>query len=212
MPAASPTCACEQHQPRLALPAANTPRRRPPSEDAAYEAFDQGKYLTALQLATKAAELGDPQAHTLVGRIYAEGYGTSKNSGARRPMVRPRRRAGRSRGHVRAGRDAGRGPGRGEGSRRGRPDVRGRGDPQARARQLQPGAALPQGRGQAGEPASRLSAHAVCCRGRRGGRAIRSRHALRHRHRRRAERLRGREVDRARPPPPATPRRSSTTR
>src|SRR5262245_27213068 len=51
-----------------------------PGEDAAYEAFDQGKYLTALQLAAKAAELGDPQAHTLVGRIYAEGYGTSKNS------------------------------------------------------------------------------------------------------------------------------------
>src|SRR5262249_15022346 len=52
-----------------------------PGEDAAYEAFDQGKYLTALQLAVKAAEQGDPQAHTLAGRIYAEGYGTSKNSG-----------------------------------------------------------------------------------------------------------------------------------
>src|SRR5262245_58475115 len=52
----------------------------PKSEDAAYEAFDQGRYLTALELAVKAAETGDPQAHTLVGRIYGEGYGVAKNS------------------------------------------------------------------------------------------------------------------------------------
>src|SRR5204863_7512478 len=52
----------------------------PLGEDAPYEAFDQGKYLTALALAVKAAERGDPQAHTLVGRIYAEGYGTARNS------------------------------------------------------------------------------------------------------------------------------------
>jgi len=52
----------------------------PAGEDAAYEAFDQGKYLTALQLAVKAAERGDPQAHTLVGRIYADGYGTARNT------------------------------------------------------------------------------------------------------------------------------------
>ena len=51
-----------------------------PGDDAAYEAFDQGKYVTALQLAVKAAERGEPQAHTLVGRIYAEGLGISKNS------------------------------------------------------------------------------------------------------------------------------------
>ena len=69
-------------QPRRArLLAASTPRSRPPGDDAAYEAFDQGKYVTALQLAVKAAERGEPKAHTLVGRIYAEGYGTSKNSG-----------------------------------------------------------------------------------------------------------------------------------
>src|SRR5262249_57765709 len=49
-------------------------------ENAAYEAFDQGRYLTALELAVKAAETGDPQAHTLVGRIYAEGYGVAKNT------------------------------------------------------------------------------------------------------------------------------------
>src|SRR5262245_24552095 len=52
----------------------------PQSEDPAYEAFDQGRYLTALELAVKAAEGGDPQAHTLVGRIYGEGDGVAKNS------------------------------------------------------------------------------------------------------------------------------------
>jgi TPR repeat protein len=55
-------------------------KQSPHSDDAAYEAFDQGKYITALQLALKAAERGEPQAHTLVGRIYADGLGTSKNA------------------------------------------------------------------------------------------------------------------------------------
>jgi hypothetical protein len=50
-----------------------------PVEDAAYEAFDKGLYLTALELGLKAAERGEPQAHTLVGRIYAEGLGIGKN-------------------------------------------------------------------------------------------------------------------------------------
>jgi uncharacterized protein len=54
-------------------------KAQPTDEDAAYEAFDQGKYLTALDLAQKAAEKGDPQAHTLVGRIYAEGVGVPQN-------------------------------------------------------------------------------------------------------------------------------------
>lgn len=48
---------------------------RPSGDDAAYEAFDQGRYLTALELAQKAAEAGDPSAHTLVGRIHQEGLG-----------------------------------------------------------------------------------------------------------------------------------------
>ncbi len=52
----------------------------PAGDDAAYEAFDQGQYLTALELAVKAAERGEPTAHTLVGRIYADGLGTSKNT------------------------------------------------------------------------------------------------------------------------------------
>ncbi|MDP4409635.1 hypothetical protein QR507_25800, partial [Escherichia coli] len=50
-----------------------------PGDDAAYEAFDQGRYITALNLALKAAEKGDPQAHTLIGRIYVDGYGTQSN-------------------------------------------------------------------------------------------------------------------------------------
>lgn len=50
---------------------------RPSGDDAAYEAFDQGKYLTALELAQKAAEAGDPPAHTLVGRIHQEGLGVA---------------------------------------------------------------------------------------------------------------------------------------
>lgn len=53
-----------------------------PSEDPAYAAFDQGKYLTALELAEKAARRDDPQAHTLIGRIYADGLGVPKDEGA----------------------------------------------------------------------------------------------------------------------------------
>jgi uncharacterized protein len=49
-------------------------------EDAAYEAFDRGRYLTALELAAKAAARNDPQAHTLIGRIYADGEGVPRNA------------------------------------------------------------------------------------------------------------------------------------
>jgi TPR repeat protein len=51
-----------------------------PGSDAAYEAFDQGKYLTALSIAAKRAKQGDAIAHTLVGRIHAEGLGVPQNS------------------------------------------------------------------------------------------------------------------------------------
>ena len=131
-PARQPTCqpaAARRHRraaPRPPAPA-STPRRRPPGEDAAYEAFDQGKYLTALDLAPKAAEKGDPQAHTLVGRIYAEGYGAPQEPDARRPVVRARRRARRSRGHVRLRRHAGRGQGVAKDRDAAGADVRGRG-------------------------------------------------------------------------------------
>lgn len=48
-------------------------------ENAAYIAFDQGQYLTALKLAAAAAKKGDATAHTLVARIHAEGLGVPKN-------------------------------------------------------------------------------------------------------------------------------------
>lgn len=51
----------------------------PSDDDAAYVAFDQGKYLTALSLAEARAAKGDPQAHTLVGRIYEGGHGVGKD-------------------------------------------------------------------------------------------------------------------------------------
>ncbi len=52
----------------------------PAGDDAAYEAFEQGKYLTALDLARKAADKGEPQAFTLAGRIYEEGLGVAPNA------------------------------------------------------------------------------------------------------------------------------------
>ncbi len=48
-------------------------------DDAAYIAYDQGQYLTALTLAQEAASKGDPQAHTLIGRINAEGFGIPRD-------------------------------------------------------------------------------------------------------------------------------------
>lgn len=48
-------------------------------QDAAYIAYDQGKFLTALALAEAAAGKGNPQAHTLVARIHDEGQGVPKD-------------------------------------------------------------------------------------------------------------------------------------
>lgn len=48
-------------------------------DDAAYHAFEEGKYLTALELAKKAADGGHAASHTLIGRIYAEGLGVAKD-------------------------------------------------------------------------------------------------------------------------------------
>ena len=47
-------------------------------DEAAYIAFDQGQYLTALKLAEEGVKRNDPQSHTLLGRLYAEGLGVSK--------------------------------------------------------------------------------------------------------------------------------------
>ncbi len=49
-------------------------------DDAAYTAFDQGQYLTALKLAEEAAARGEPQANTLIGRIYSDGLGVQKDN------------------------------------------------------------------------------------------------------------------------------------
>lgn len=51
----------------------------PSGDNAAYIAFDQGQYLTAFKLAGERAKQNDPQAHTLIGRLYAEGLGVPKD-------------------------------------------------------------------------------------------------------------------------------------
>lgn len=48
-------------------------------DNAAYLAFDQGQYLTALKLAEEAAQRGEAQANTLIGRIYGDGLGVQKD-------------------------------------------------------------------------------------------------------------------------------------
>ncbi len=58
-------------------PAAKVPKSAPQpltglAADQAFAAFDDGKYLTALDLAKKQAAQGEAAAHTLVGRILAE--------------------------------------------------------------------------------------------------------------------------------------------
>lgn len=45
----------------------------------AYDAFEEGKYITALKLAEKAAKKGEGNAYTLLGRIYAGGLGVPKD-------------------------------------------------------------------------------------------------------------------------------------
>lgn len=48
-------------------------------DNAAYIAFDQGQYLTALKLAEADAESGTASAYTLIGRIHGEGLGVAKD-------------------------------------------------------------------------------------------------------------------------------------
>ena len=47
--------------------------------DPAYDAFVDGKYLTAIAEARKAAANGDPAAHTLLGEIYSGGFGVKRD-------------------------------------------------------------------------------------------------------------------------------------
>jgi TPR repeat protein len=59
----------------------NVPSMAPVSGDnAAYMAFDQGQYLTAMKLALEAAKRDEPQAYTLIGRLYADGLGVEKDN------------------------------------------------------------------------------------------------------------------------------------
>ena len=60
--------------PRKELPKVADIKGLPPAE-AAYVSFEQGRYLTALEKGRDAATKGVPAAHTLVGRILAEGLG-----------------------------------------------------------------------------------------------------------------------------------------
>lgn len=50
--------------------------------NAAYIAFEQGLYVTALDLARAEAANGSAPAFTLIGRIYADGLGVAKNATA----------------------------------------------------------------------------------------------------------------------------------
>lgn len=50
--------------------------------DPAYDAFLDGRYLTAIEEAEKAAAKGDPAAHTLLGEIYSNGLGVKMDMAA----------------------------------------------------------------------------------------------------------------------------------
>ena len=50
-----------------------------PEESASYNAYFQGKYLTALQLAEQEAQAGSKEAYTLMGEIYSEGLGVAQD-------------------------------------------------------------------------------------------------------------------------------------
>ncbi len=61
------------------LSGSNSVAKSGSGSDPAYEAFDLGRYVAALELAKAGAERGEPQAATLVGRIYQEGLGVARN-------------------------------------------------------------------------------------------------------------------------------------
>jgi TPR repeat protein len=69
-------------RPTMSQPRASTHDKTtgPPGENAAFEAFEQGRYLTALELAQKAAEKGDASAHTLIGRLHQDGLGIPQDA------------------------------------------------------------------------------------------------------------------------------------
>ena len=61
------------------VPAATPETGSEPKGDAAYGAFQRGRYLTAFKLAMPLAKLGDPAAQTLVAELYARGLGVPKD-------------------------------------------------------------------------------------------------------------------------------------
>src|SRR5690242_17106907 len=62
------------------LPAATaTPAPDNPNVDLVYGAFQRGEYKTAFNLATQRAQAGDPKAMTMLGEIYANGFGTKRD-------------------------------------------------------------------------------------------------------------------------------------
>lgn len=66
-------------QPRLISPPVNPGRFGDKPADDAFGAYQRGLYKTALELALKQAEAGDPNAQTLAAEIYARGLGTREN-------------------------------------------------------------------------------------------------------------------------------------
>jgi len=55
------------------------PRAVEAAENPSYEAYFQGRYLTALKLAEGEAEKGSKEAFTLMGEIYSEGLGVAQD-------------------------------------------------------------------------------------------------------------------------------------
>lgn len=58
---------------------AKKPTAKVQDTNSAFELFDSGRYLAALDRAKELAAAGQPEAHTLIGKIYAEGLGVGRN-------------------------------------------------------------------------------------------------------------------------------------
>jgi uncharacterized protein len=60
------------------LSGTNVPKSNP-GNDPAFDAFEQGRYLSAHNLAVEADKRDEPQAATLLGRLYQEGLGVKQD-------------------------------------------------------------------------------------------------------------------------------------
>ena len=134
----------------------------PPSEDAAYEAFDQGRYLTALQLAAAGRRSAATRRRTRSwGASTRKGYGAPKNPGLAAQWYARGAELGDPEAMFALGVMLAEGQGVVKDREAAGQMFEAAALPQASARQLQPGAAVPEGRRQAGEPAPRASR--TCC-------------------------------------------------